>query len=483
LATSAQERQRIGPEYEALAEAFDRFAPVEARWRQRNRTYHRLIEQIYRFQVAPGKRVLEIGCGGGDLLAALEPEVGVGVDVSAGMVELARSRHPHLRFEQAAGEELDLDERFDYVVMSDLVTYVHDLVALFARVAAHSHAQTRIVIHSYSRLWRPVIRAAELLRLKPPKPTRNWVSPADVQNLLELADLEVINQTRRVLMPKQVPLLTLFLNGFVGSIWPFTHLCLTHWTVARPRVQPDEELSVSVVCPCRNEAGNIPELVRRLPELGSATELIFVEGGSRDGTREAVERAIAEHPDRDVSLLGQPGKGKADAVRVGFAAAKHELLMILDGDLSVRPEDLPKFYRASARADLVNGSRLVYDVEPGAMRFANMIGNRLFGRLFKAVTGQQVKDTLCGTKVLRRSDYERIAAGRSFFGDFDPFGDFDLLLGAARLNMKILDLPVRYQPRTYGETNINRWRDGWLLLRMIAFAFWKFRVAAVRVRR
>jgi len=239
------------------------------------------------------------------------------------------------------------------------------------------------------------------------------------------------------------------------------------------------------VCPCRNEAGNVPELVRRLPELGSATELVFVEGGSSDGTRGAIERAIAEHPDRDISLLGQPGRGKADAVRVGFAAAKHELLMILDGDLSVRPEDLPKFYKACAdgRADLVNGSRLVYDVEPGAMRFFNMIGNKLFGRLFKAITGQQVKDTLCGTKVLRRSDYERIAAGRAYFGEFDPFGDFDLLLGAARLNMKILDLPVRYQPRTYGETNISRWRDGWLLLRMIAFAFWKFRVAAVRVRR
>ena len=160
------------------------------------------------------------------------------------------------------------------------------------------------------------------------------------------------------------------------------------------------------------------------------------------------------------------------------------MFAILDGDLSVRPEDLPKFVWACAegRGDLVNGTRLVYDIEPGAMRFLNLVGNKIFRWLFKAITGQLVTDTLCGTKVLRRSDYERIAAGRAYFGEFDPFGDFDLLLGAARLNMKIVDMPVRYQPRTYGTTNISRWRHGWLLLRMTAFAFWKFRVEPFRGR-
>ena len=331
-------------------------------------------------------------------------------------------------------------------------------------------------------MWRPIIRLAELLRLKPPKPIRNWVAPEDVRNLLALADFDVVTQTRRVLMPKQIPLLTLFLNGFVASIWPLNHLCLTWWIAARKHTRKLDELTVSVVCPCRNEAGNVPELVGRLPELGAAAELVFVEGGSTDDTRAAIEQVIADNPERDISLVPQPGKGKGDAVRAGFRAAKHELLMILDGDLSVRPEDLAKFYRAAAegRADLVNGSRLVYDVEPGAMRFLNMVGNKSFSWLFKAITGQQVKDTLCGTKVLRRSAYDEIAAARAYFGEFDPFGDFDLLLGAARLNLKIVDLPVRYQPRTYGQTNISRWRHGWLLLRMIAFAFWKFRVAIFR---
>jgi SAM-dependent methyltransferase len=487
LAPPAEERAAdpVGPEYDDLVAFFDAFARDDTRWRRRNRTYHRLVRQIFRFQVPPGSRVLEIGSGAGDLLASLEPSVGVGVDVSGRMVELARSRHPALRFERMAGERLDLGETFDYVVLSDLVPFVHDLVALLDRVRMHSHARTRVVVHSYSRLWKPVIRLAELLRLKPPKPIRNWVSPDDMRNLLELADFEVVTQTRRVLFPKQVPLLTTFLNGFLANIWPLNHLSLTYWVVGRPRPRDAEELSVSVVCPCRNERGNVGEVIRRLPEMGRGTELIFVEGGSTDGTRDEILKQIEAHPEREIRFVAQTGKGKGDAVRAGFAEARNELLVILDGDLSVRPEDLPKFYRACAegRGDLVNGSRLVYDVEPGAMRFLNMVGNRLFSTMLKGIMGQRVKDTLCGTKVLRRPDYERIAQGRSYFGDFDPFGDFDLLLGAARLNLKIVDLPVRYQPRVYGSTNISRWRHGVLLLRMTGFAFWKFRVGVVRARR
>ncbi len=472
-------------DYTQLAAFFDEFAADEPRWRRRNRTYHRLLEQIYRFQIPEGARVLEIGSGSGDLLAALKPSVGVGVDVSSGMVELARARHPELRFELAAGETLDLSETFDYVVLSDLMPYAHDLLALFERVGAHSHPRTRIIVNSYSRVWRPVIRLAELLHLKPAKPIRNWVSPQDVRNLLELTGFDVVSSASRVLLPKRIPLLTTFLNGLVANIWPFYHLALTYWIVARPEPHGARDETVSVVCPCRNEAGHVTELLQRLPELGSATEVVFVEGGSRDDTRSEIQRQIDARPEADISLVDQPGRGKGDAVRAGFAAAKHDVLMILDGDLSVRPEDLPKFYRAlvEGRGELINGSRLVYDVEPGAMRFLNMVGNRMFSRLFKTVTGQHVKDTLCGTKVLHRDDYERIAAGRSYFGDFDPFGDFDLLFGASRLGLKIVDLPVRYQPRVYGETNISRWRHGWLLLRMTVFAFWKFRVALFLARR
>jgi SAM-dependent methyltransferase len=470
-------------DYAEVRGFFDHFAAEDARWRKRNAAYHEQIASLTRFAVPPGERVLEIGSGSGWLLDALRPSDGVGVDVSPGMVEAARERFPHLRFVEAAGEEVDLGEQFDFVVMSDLMPFVHDLLALFRRVAAHSHPRTRVVVSSYSTVWKPVIRLAEWLRLKPRKPMRNWVAPEDVRNLLELSGFEVISQTRRILLPKRIPGLDLVLNGLLANLWPFNQLCLTYWIVARLQAEPLRDTpTVSVVCPCRNEAGNVAPLIDRLPVMGGGTELIFVEGGSRDETRAEIEQNLERRGDVEISLLDQPGSGKGDAVRTGFSAARNEILMILDGDLSVRPEDLPKFYDAviSGHAELVNGSRLVYDIEPGAMRFLNMLGNKVFSYLFRAITGQHVKDTLCGTKVLHRHDYDEIARNRSYFGDFDPFGDFDLLFGATRLSLKIVDLPVRYQSRTYGSTNISRWRHGWLLLRMTVFAFWKFRAAPYR---
>jgi ubiquinone/menaquinone biosynthesis C-methylase UbiE len=471
----------VSAAYDDTAAFFDAFAASESRWRRRNSTYYRLLGSIMRFHVPKGRRVLEIGCGSGDLLDALEPSAGVGLDVSASMVDLARRRHPNLRFEQCAGEDLDLGETFDVIILSDLVPLVNDLVALFAAVRRHAHPGTRVVVNSYSRLWRPIIAAAELLRLKPKKPMRNWVSPGDVVNLLELTGLERVTLTRRILMPKQIPLLTFFLNAVIANIWPINYLCLSYWLVARPRPEPGPETTVSVIVPCRNEQGHIAELIERIPPLGSATEVVWVEGNSTDDTRGEIERQIEAHPELDMRLVVQPGRGKADAVRTGFASAKHDVLMILDGDVSVIPEALPAFYRAAVdrRGELVNGTRLVYDVEPGAMRFLNLLGNRAFSYILTAITGQRLTDTLCGTKVLHRADYDEIAANRSYFGDFDPFGDFDLLLGAARLGHRIVDVPVRYHPRAYGTTNISRWRHGMLLARMAAFAFWKFRVVPV----
>ena len=237
-------------------------------------------------------------------------------------------------------------------------------------------------------------------------------------------------------------------------------------------VNPEVELSCSVIIPARNEEGNIEAAVRRLPRLGRSTEIIFIEGGSRDGTWEAIKRAAALHPEREIKMLKQRSEGKGAAVREAFETASGELLFILDADLSVPPEELIKFYRAaqSGLGEFINGVRLVYPMEEEAMQFLNMIANKLFGYAFTWLLRQPVKDTLCGTKVLFRRDYEEIARNRGYFGNFDPFGDFDLLFGAAKLNLKIVDLPIRYAARTYGRTNIQRWRQGWQLLRMVIFA-------------
>jgi glycosyltransferase involved in cell wall biosynthesis len=292
---------------------------------------------------------------------------------------------------------------------------------------------------------------------------------------LDLADFEIIRSGYRLLLPKNIPVISWILNKYISQLPLLRKLCVVRFIVARPRVQEmhPERFSVSVIIPARNEHGNIEKAVQRIPDMGSKTEIIFVEGGSIDGTLDEVKRVVETYGKKNaLSYYVQSGIGKANAVREGFARATGDILMILDADLTVAPEDLPKFYYAIAanRGEFVNGSRLVYPMEKQAMRFLNLLGNKFFSMMFTYLLDQKFKDTLCGTKVLFKSDYEKISANRSYFGEFDPFGDFDLIFGAAKQNMKIVEMPIRYAERTYGETNIQRWRHGLLLVKMVLVA-------------
>lgn len=436
--------------------------------------YRRRLTEIYQFFVPAGARVLEIGCAEGDLLAKLAPASGVGVDFSGAMLARARRKYPALRFIEADAHTLALAEEFDVIILSDVVNDLWDVQQVFQQIARLATPQTRLIINFQSHLWEQPLAAARALGLARPNLRQNWLTVADVRALLALADFEVIRQREEVLLPLPLPPLSTLANRYLVKFWPFSLCALSHFLVARRAscATPLPPPAVSVVVPARNEAGNVAQIFARTPELGAGTELIFVEGGSQDDTYATIERAIAAHPERRCQLLKQTGKGKGDAVRLGFAHATGDVLMILDSDLTVPPEDLPRFLAvlASGKADFANGSRLVYPMEKDAMRFFNLLGNKSFSLIFSWLLDQPIKDTLCGTKVLWRRDYELLAAQRAYFGDFDPFGDFDLLFGAAKLNLKLLDLPVRYRDRTYGTTNIQRWRHGWLLLRMVVFA-------------
>ena len=442
------------------------------RVRETGRYYQQLLRRQYAFWVPPGLRVLEVGCGLGDLLAAVKPARGVGVDFSPAMIALAQSRHPELHFQVADAAAAGGEEKFDYIVLVDLVNDLPDVQAVFERLRAAAHPRTRLVVSFFNNLWRPVLNLGAKLGLKSPTLQQNWLSADDIHNLLHLAGWEVIKTEPRILWPLRIPLWSWFCNRWLAPLLPF--LCFTVGVIARPKPQPAPDLQYrcSVVIPARNEAGNIEEAVRRTPEMGHGTEIIFIEGHSTDDTWNAIQRVAAKYPQRAIKVLKQQSRGKGGAVREAFAAATGDLLFILDADLTMPPEELPKFYEVarSGTAEFVNGVRLVYPMEDQAMQFLNMVANKAFGLTFSWLLGQKIKDTLCGTKVLFRTDYEAIARNRSYFGDFDPFGDFDLLFGAAKLNLRMVDLPIRYRARTYGSTNIHRWRHGWLLLRMVCFA-------------
>ena len=474
----------LTPRQAAIRALFDQLAPERERWLRRNNYFYAADQAYMRFLIPTGARVLEIGCGTGQLLAALKPSRAVGLDLSPEMIRMAREKHP--AFELHVGNAEDpavlrgILGSFDYIVISDTIGLIEDCEELLGLLHRCATPGTRLIVAYYSHLWDPLLRLAERFGYKMPQVPQNNLPTADIANLLCLADYELVRREWRQLLPRRLAGFGTLVNRFIAPLPGIRRLCLRNYVVARPvprREKPGALPSATVVVPCRNERGNIESAIRRMPDFAPDIEVIFVEGHSKDGTLEECERVRAAYTGRDIKVMRQDGKGKGDAMRKGLAAARGDILMILDADLTVPPESLPKFYDALVlgRGEFINGTRLVYPMEAEAMRFLNNLANRGFAMLFSYLLNQRFTDTLCGTKVLWRRDYARIVANRGYFGEFDPFGDFDLIFGAVKLNLKIIEVPIRYAGRSYGETQISRFTHGWLLVRMVLFAWRKLK--------
>ncbi len=460
-----------------LVHRYDMLAPKRDEFRRRNQYYHALLNKQYRYFIPEGKKILEIGCGTGDLLAALKPSYGLGLDISPKMIERATQKYPSLHFVTGTIQDLGIEDKFDYVVLSGLIGELQEIQGFLQSLKKFCTTDTRIIIEYYSYLWQAILRMAEVLGFKMPKVEQNWLTFNDISNFLELVSFQVIKSERATLMPFNIWGLSFIVNKYLAKLPIFNALTLNHFIVARPLFDHTKDYSVTIMVPCRNEKGNIEQAVNRTPLFGTHQEFIFVEGHSQDGTYEEVERVIKSYPHKDIQLFKQEGKGKGDAVRLGFAKAKGDILMILDADLTVAPEEMPKFYQAiqSGRGEFINGCRLIYPMQEESMRFLNLVANKFFGIFFSWLLGQRFKDTLCGTKVIFRRHYQELAANRQYFGDVDPFGDFDLIFGAVKQNLKVLELPIHYKHRTYGTTQIQRFRHGLLLLKMCGFAMKKIK--------
>lgn len=466
-----------------IQEQADFTADSRDAWMDKNRYFYQDDYTYMRFLVNEGQRVLDLGCGTGRLLNSLKPSYGVGVDLSQGMVEVAQKNFPHLSFIQGDLEDPDfiesLEGTFDVIILSDTIGYLDDCEEAFAGLHSLCTPQTRLIIAYHSWRWEPILKLGEKIGLKMPSVEMNWLSTEDTIGFLHLADFESIKREWRQLVPRSFLGLGSFINYFIGTLPLIRRMSLRNYLVARPlRNIALHNPSTTILIPCRNEQGNIENAVKRIPAFCKDIEILFVEGHSQDGTLDEIHRVIKTYPDNNIKVLVQDGKGKGDAVRKGFESANGDILMILDADLTVPPEDLLKFYKAiaSGKGEYINGTRLVYPMDDQAMRFLNFWANRTFSVLFTWLLNQRLTDTLCGTKVMTKNNYMKIVANRSYFGDFDPFGDFDLIFGSAKLNLKMVEVPIRYAAREYGETQISRFRHGVLLLKMVLYAYKKLKI-------
>lgn len=463
------------------------YAKEKDHWRKVNKYYYESIENLLRFYIPEGSSVIEIGCGFGDSLNAVKPSYGVGVDINPHLISKAKEKYPRLNF-----YELDIEsgislpqlfngEKFDYIIISDLIGTLEDIQKVFEKMKSISHGRTKIIVTYHNYFWNPVLKVGERLDIKQKEGVKNWLYIDEIQNLLYLSGFSVVKRGSLLLMPFKIPLISKFVNRYLAKLPLLRRLCLIGFVTGNRNIEEppaeNKSSSVTVLVPCRNEEGNIEEIVQRTPDMGAHTEIIFVEGNSTDNTYSKIEDVIKKYPEKDIKLFRQEGKGKGDAVRKGFDNASCDILMILDADMTVPPEELTKFYNAlsTGKGEFINGTRLIYQMEDKAMRPLNKLGNIFFSKVFSWLLEQRITDTLCGTKVLYKKDYINLINNRKYFGEFDPFGDFDLLFGAAKLNLKIIEIPIRYGDRKYGTTNINRFRDGFLLLRMCIFALRKIK--------
>lgn len=471
------------PRKQAFYENAQANANARDSWIAKNHAYYEDDLRYMRFIVPEGARVLDLGCGTGHLLAALKPSFGVGVDMSEQTLEVARKKHPHLDFrlgDVEDGEFLEaIEGTFDFVILSDTIGMLDDIENALKRLHKFFHAETRLVISHYSALWTPLLKLGTALGRRMKQPEQNLLGDSDFRSILNLADFETIRVEWRQLVPFSLLGIGRLINRYIAPLPLVRQLCLRSYVVARSmnsgRQTPS---SATVLIPCRNERGNIERAIKEMPRFCENQEIVFVEGNSSDGTHEECLRVRDAYADDwDIKVFQQEGRGKGDAVRKGFANASGEVLMILDADLTVPAAEMGKFFDviAKGKGEFVNGTRLVYPREDEAMRFLNHIANRFFAIVFSFLLNQRFTDTLCGTKVIRKTDYDRIVANRDYFGDFDPFGDFDLIFGAAKSNLRIVEVPVHYKARTFGEPQISRFRDGWLLIRMVAFAYRKLK--------
>ncbi|MBK8551332.1 MAG: glycosyltransferase [Ignavibacteria bacterium] len=448
------------------------------KWIRKNKYYYKNLIEFLKFNIPEGSTIIEIGSGTGYLLNSLNPSRGVGIDISPEMIRTAKENYPEYEFYLMDSENITIEDKFDFVLISDTIGYFEDVQKSFEQIQKLCSSDTRVIITYVNFLWLQVLNLAEFLKFKMPQVRNNWLDISDITNLLGLANYDIIKTGRKFLLPVYIPLISGLINKFLANLPLINKLCLTKFIISKTSAGDNFPDTVSVIVPARNEKGNIEQIVNRIPKMGKHTEIIFVEGNSTDDTYEEIKSVCQKYSNElDLKYAQQDGKGKADAVRKGFEMAGCKILMILDADMTVPPEDLSKFYDAvsSGRGEFINGSRLVYPMEDDAMRTLNIMGNKFFSIMFTWILNQRIKDTLCGTKVLTKKNYENLKTTKKFLGDFDPFGDFDLIFGAAKLNLKFAEIPIRYKARVYGETNISRFKHGWMLLGITFFAMRKFK--------
>jgi ubiquinone/menaquinone biosynthesis C-methylase UbiE len=435
--------------------------------KRKNDYYHNYIENFLKSNILSNSNILEIGCRAGDRIGILNPKEGLGMDIDKNILEIAKRKYPDIEFQILDLNKLKSSKKFDFILLINQVDRLKDIYSVLKKLRNISQPTTKLIITSLNPLYLIPIYMNEKLKIRKAQKPRNWTSLHVILNLLKLSNFRVLESGALMPFPKKIPFSKsvnfLFDRVLKGK---FKHGAI-QYVIAFPDQMPKKkEYSYSVIVPCYNEEGNVEACAKRTPNFGKNQEIIFVNDGSKDRTAEKVKEIMKTN--KRIKLVDYPNnQGKGYATKMGLDAAKNDILMILDADMTVRPEDLPKFVEPfeNGQATFVNGTRLVYPLQGQAMRSLHIIGNKMFSLIFSYLLNRRVTDTLCGTKVFFRKDYQK------FKMQDKSWPDFDLLFGAAKLKLRMVEMPIEYQERTAGESKMKTFKHGSMLLKACVRGF------------
>ncbi len=470
-----------------ISKFYDGLAKNRKKWLKKGSAFHREDSLNFNEFILPKSKILELGCGTGNLLKSLNPAYGVGVDLSKEIIKEAKKENRGINFIHGDISKLSSllpeSEKFDYIILSDTIGYLEDIQTTLESLHEYCKKETRLIISYYSPLWSPIFSIATFLKFKMPEIKTQLLNLQDIKSFLKIANFDVVRLEKKILSPIKFFGIGRVVNRYLATFPLLSFFCLRQYVVARSleKTSKTEYSSASIIIPCKNEEGNIESAIKRLPKFTKKLEVIFIEGNSNDKTWETINLVKRKYskPKSGFTIRSfkQKGKGKAEAVFFGFEKATNEVLFILDADLTMPPEELPKFWNkiVLGEAEYINGTRLIYPMDNDAMRFLNYVANKIFSLLFSWILSQRYTDTLCGTKVLTKENYNKIKIKNKDLGNFDPFGDFFIIFGSSRLCLKMCEIPIRYKARSYGETQISRFSHGFMLVKMVIFAFFKIK--------
>ncbi len=367
----------------------------------------------------------------------------------------------------------------DTVVISDIEHQLNPAKNLLnlSRIVGDN---TKIILLSKNMVWMILIKILKLFFSFSPK-KNNFLPSSYLDNLYSSCNLELIRQEKIIALPINIPFLTKIINR-IFRLPLLNFFCMSNIAILKKKIKNSsnhKDLKISFIIPCKNEQDNIKVFEQKINENTEPDEYLFGDDNSSDKTSDEIDKLIEKLSDKKIIKYNGPGICKSENVYKGIDLSSGDIIVIYDADHTVSFEDI-KFsvsIMKKTNVDFINCTRMIYPQKDGAMKFANFIGNTIFASLFSLLFKKKITDTLCGTKIFYKKDWEKIKENTSQWGMKDLWGDFDLLIGAYKNNLKITEVPVTYYERRENETKMTSLISNTLrMFFIVIYSYYKLRL-------